>query len=148
MRRFYAFMCLQNTKRPTTCFSTVIYSRDHQNMSYKHYCCICTELHPADHHPLNDLFPQRVKADQNPAGLTGRTNKNLHHRHRVSVLQQPGGTSCCHSCYVALGYYISTFFFYHSSSLNADGCDLISVPAGDSEHAGVRQQSQEHHEQT
>lgn len=111
MRRFYAFMCLQNTKRPTTCFSTVIYSRDHQNMSYKHYCCICTELHPADHHPLNDLFPQRVKADQNPAGLTGRTNKNLHHRHRVSVLQQPGGTSCCHSCYVALGYYISTFFF-------------------------------------
>lgn len=62
-------------------------------------------------HPLNDLFPQRVKADQNPAGLTGRTNKNLHHRHRVSVLQQPGGTSCCHSCYVALRYYISIFFF-------------------------------------
>lgn len=25
---------------------------------------------------------------------------------------------------------------------------LLSVPAGDSEHAGVRQQSQEHHEQT
>lgn len=93
-----------------------------ENMIYGHSCYIWSELHPADH-PLNDLFPQRVQADQNPAGLTGRSNKNLHHRHRVSVLQQPGGTSRCHSCYVALRYYNSLCF----TSSNAHGCDLISV---------------------
>lgn len=38
------------------------------------------------------LFLQRVQADQNPAGLTGRTDKNVHHRHRVALLLQPGGT--------------------------------------------------------
>lgn len=41
------------------------------------------------------FLPQRVKADQNPAGLAGRTNKNVHHCHCFTFLQQPGSTFCC-----------------------------------------------------
>lgn len=38
------------------------------------------------------LSPQGVKADQDSAGLSGGTDQDLHHCHRVPLLVQPGGT--------------------------------------------------------
>lgn len=83
----------------------------------------------------DQLSPQRVEADQDSAGLSGGTDQDLHHRHRVPLLVQPGGTvrpvgpaSC------------------NLLPLSHHAC-LASSHTGDSEHPGVRQQGQAHPEQ-
>lgn len=105
------------------------------------------------------LFKQGVQTDPNPAGLAGRTNKNLHHRHCVAFLQQPGGTVSSvnnnNNIYLFLAKLVNLrtctapvqlFFFFLSTCLMI--VLLFRLCAGDSEHAGIRQPSQKHHEQT